>query len=176
MFHQVFPAINVRPPSDRSFSATDSSRRRPRHAGGEPSSSRPTPHRGDGKTVLTHANSDDFVPLTTLCYVSTIGSPPPTSIIPPLERNSESSAFVSRGRHYNNDYNNDEDFSKDISRLFVVRKNGRSSKSPGEDELHYNSKQTKSLDISTLNVRFDSFCLTEYCFLLSSGVEKKETA
>lgn len=59
VFHQVFPAINVRPPSDRSFStAADSSRRR--HAGREGRRGR---GRGDGG-ILTHANSDDFVPRT----------------------------------------------------------------------------------------------------------------
>lgn len=84
VFHQVFPAINVRPPSDRSFStAADSSRRR--HAGGG----------GDGG-ILTHANSDDFVPRTRrvfhdrVCAVSLASPLPSTPPIIPLSNEIQS--------------------------------------------------------------------------------------
>lgn len=103
VFHQVFPAINVRPPSDRSFStAADSSRRR--HAEGGRG-------RGDGG-ILTHANSDDFVPRTLHEHAafSTIASAPSRSLrlSPPLPR-----LFLSRtkfnlvGRRDNGGNNNE---------------------------------------------------------------------
>ena len=88
VFHQVFPAINVRSPSDRSFSTADSSRRRlRRHAGAflllllllEVTASWPTP------TLTTL-----FLELHFASLVFTIGSSASSSSIIPLEQKLES--------------------------------------------------------------------------------------